>query len=204
MGAIQFIETLDRTTLTVTDEDFERYVEAAVAEIAERNKEPDSPGPSQPYVSEKSSLSGPEVTPRNSMEAEYSSPRRRGGPQSSLSEDNLEEKAAVAGLLRTIQKPLSTIGRIFSDESTVQQQRSAHPISTPQPGSTPRLSPTVFQTPRNSGEARRLSERPGEGEGASRPEISKLDAEEAAARQASAEAAEARRIQRAEHKDVVE
>ena len=37
-GAIQFIESLDRTTLTVSDEDFERYVENAVAEIAEQNR----------------------------------------------------------------------------------------------------------------------------------------------------------------------
>ncbi|RAL63813.1 hypothetical protein DID88_003456 [Monilinia fructigena] len=36
MGAIQFIENLDRTTLTISDEDFERNVEAAVSAIAEK------------------------------------------------------------------------------------------------------------------------------------------------------------------------
>ncbi|KAL1643745.1 hypothetical protein SLS58_004761 [Diplodia intermedia] len=37
MGAIQFIENLDRTSLTITDEEFEKNVEAAVSAIAERN-----------------------------------------------------------------------------------------------------------------------------------------------------------------------
>jgi Rab5 GDP/GTP exchange factor len=211
MGAIQFIETLDRTTLTISDEDFEKNVEAAVSAIAERHREvQESPVTSQPMFSEKSSLSGPEVTPRNSTDAEYSSPRRRDGNPSSVG-DSLEENAAVAGLLRSIQRPLSTIGRIFSDDSA--PQRPSHPAATPQPGSTPRLSPAVFQTPRNSGEGRRSADLPLDGtnqqrterpERPDRPDRNKLNAEEAAARQANAEAAEARRIQRAEHKDVVE
>ena len=39
MGAIQFIENLDRTSLTINDDDFEKNVEAAVSVIAERHKE---------------------------------------------------------------------------------------------------------------------------------------------------------------------
>ncbi len=202
MGAIQFIETLDRTTLTISDEDFEKNVEAAVSAIAERHREvQDPPFHNQAPISEKSSLSGPEVTPRNSMETEYSSPRRRDGNPGSIG-DSLEENAAVAGLLRSIQRPLSTIGRIFSDDSA--PQRPSYPASTPQPGSTPRLSPAVFQTPRNSGEGRPSVELSLDGTSQPRQDRNKLNAEEAAARQASAEAAEARRIQRAEHKDVVE
>lgn len=38
-GAIQFIETLDRTSLTVSDEEFEQNVEAAVSAIAEQNRQ---------------------------------------------------------------------------------------------------------------------------------------------------------------------
>ena len=74
----------------------------------------------------------------------------------------------------------------------------AGPARTPQPGQTPRLSPSIFQPPRQSD---------GSDEGNGRPRIDPVksfDVQEAAARQASAEAAEARRIQRAEHRTVVE
>jgi len=77
--------------LTISDEDFEKNVEAAVSAIAERHREiHEPPARTQPVISEKSSLSGPEVTPRNSMDAEYSSPRKRDG-QLYLHGDSLEE-----------------------------------------------------------------------------------------------------------------
>lgn len=38
MGAVQFIENLDRTTLSISDPDFERYVETAVSAMAERQR----------------------------------------------------------------------------------------------------------------------------------------------------------------------
>ncbi|PGH10059.1 hypothetical protein GX51_00326 [Blastomyces parvus] len=182
-GAIQFIETLDRTSLTISDEEFERNVEAAVSAIAERNEEAAGPPVMQP---EKSSLSEPEVTPRNSTEGE-SYTRRKDTHQFVSSEENV----AVAGLLRTIQKPLSTIGRIFSEEP-------------PQPVTQQRPPPPDLLNTQRTNEARRSTERQrGREEIAPLPN-SKLDAQEAAARQASAEAAEARRIQRAEHNTVVE
>ena len=216
MGAIQFIESLDRTSLTVSDEEFEKSVEAAVSAIAERNKEAESSS-NAPHFSEKSAPSVPEVTPRHSMEGEYAtaSSRRRDGGDAAI--DPSEDNAAVAGLLRTIQKPLSTIGRIFSDESSLQQQQQQRsgPASTPQPGATPRLSPATLQTSRrSSSERRRSKERPATGTGAAAGtgtgassegvEPQRANAEEAAARQATAETAEARRIQRAEHQGVVE
>ncbi|KAJ9404233.1 hypothetical protein DTO045G8_8047 [Paecilomyces variotii] len=192
-GAIQFIETLDRTSLTVSDEEFERNVEAAVSAIAEQNRQAEAQArsslDSRPL--EKSVSSGSELTPRTSLEAEPSS-RRRDAAQSSD-----EESAPVAGLLRTIQKPLSTIGRIFTEETGLTQ-----PATSPRPGTSPRLSPAVYQPPRSSVEERRSVERPRTA--APRQSPGSIDAQEAAARQASAEVAEARRIQRAEHNDVVE
>jgi Rab5 GDP/GTP exchange factor len=195
-GAIQFVEGLDRTTLTVSDEDFERNVEAAVSEIAEQHRQAETVSPrTSATFTEKSSLVEPELTPRNSMDV-TASPRRVGRPdgQSSSAEDN----DAVAGLLRTIQKPLSTIGRMFSDQDTSPEQSSNPPS---------RLSPMIFTTPRGGNDEGRRSSQ-------SQTPVSQTpqtkegggihDAQEAAARQASAEAAEARRIQRAEHKTVVE
>lgn len=182
MGAIQFIENMDRTTLTITDEEFEKNVEAAVSAIAERHRA-ESPPP--PVQSEKSAAV-PTLSAGESSQVRASldvggpaTPRRSSSSQEARESSEYsgnEEKAAIAGLLRTIQKPLSTIGRIFSDEgasSSADQDQDVHsPAHTPLP----------------EHEARRQ----------------RLSAEEAAARQASAEAAEAQRLFRAEHANVVE
>lgn len=216
MGAIQFIENLDRTFLTVSDEDFEISVEAAVSVIAERHKEVEIPPlppprhPTHPQISEKSGLSQPEVVPRNSIEAEYSTPRRpassRDYPRSPAGNDGSDDHTAVSGLLRTIQRPLSSLGRMFSDDPSNQQQPGTRMQSgfAFQPKPPQRLSPAVFQPPRNSNDMIRPSEEPREVEKSSQSHERKLSAEDAAARQASAESAEAQRIQRAEHQDVVE
>lgn len=96
------------------------------------------------------------------------------------SDEVSDEKAAMAGLLRTIQKPLSTLGRIFSDDDTG-------------PATTPRLSPA----PRHVADATSQQQQ------VHSPSRT-LSAEVAAARQASAETAEAQRIQQAEHANVVD
>lgn len=180
MGAIQFIENMDRTTLTITDEEFEKNVEAAVSAIAEKHRA-ESPPP--PVESDKSptipTLSAGESSQvRASLDVGGPATPRRSNSSNEARESSEyggnEEKAAIAGLLRTIQKPLSTIGRIFSDEGTSP--------STDQDVHSPAHTPLPEQ------EARRQ----------------RLSAEEAAARQASAEAAEAQRLFRAEHANVVE
>ena len=231
MGAVQFIENLDRTSLTISDAEFETNVEAAVSAIAERHHAEEEaqqqrllqanppPTPAQPqhrrmpsphlHLSEKSSLSRAEVTPRNSLDAERVGPRRStslkqdGGKSASEPAPEGEENAAVAGLLRTIQKPLSTIGRIFSDSDTASSSQAGQPASTPQPGSTPRLSPAPPIAPRGSDNPRSSNEKERRSAEQQRV-IQRVSAEDAAARQASAEAEEARRIQWQEHRVVVE
>ncbi|KAF1955932.1 hypothetical protein CC80DRAFT_414599 [Byssothecium circinans] len=236
MGAIQFVEGLDRTSLTVTDEEFERNVEAAVSAIAERHaaepepttpvtaeaprlqtNPPTTPGhrrmpsPHSLHLSEKSTISRPEITNRHSVEAERAGPRRSTSLRNGKSEGDQpeEENAAVAGLLRTIQRPLSTIGRIFSDNDTTHTASSSGPAGTPQAGNTPRLTPQPPSQGRHSSEypgnapQEQLSEKPRRSADDERHR-QRLSAEDAAARQASAEAEEARRIQRQEHNVVVE
>jgi hypothetical protein len=209
MGVVSFIETLDRTNLTITDEEFERNVEQAVSAIAEKNRaeEEKSPtiGPMQ-HLSEKSALSRPEVTPRNSMDAEHSSPRRSASQRltekaSQANQGEEDDMDAVTGLLRTIQKPLSSIGRIFSDDGGIssQQQQGMRPASTPLPGSTPRglsPSPRLDRTP--SGRNRPSNERPRSQQRRTN------DAADSAARQASAELAQAQSLRLREHQVVVE
>jgi hypothetical protein len=233
MGAVQFIEGLDKTSLTVTDEDFEKNVEAAVSAIAERHAEAEAstapthlqpntsnhrrmPSPHYHHLSEKGPPVRPEVTTRNSMEAERATPHRSASLKDRKTETDPpeEENAAVAGLLRTIQRPLSTIGRIFSDTDTHNSttnnasSSSSGPATTLQLNTTPRPNPQL--PPRPSSEfpgqtATQYTEK-------SRPQHQQEDqhrqqrasAEDAAARQASAEAEQARRIQLQEHKVVVE
>ncbi|KAF8538617.1 hypothetical protein BDD12DRAFT_740641 [Trichophaea hybrida] len=183
MGAIQFIENLDRSSLTITPEEFEANVEAAVAAIAER---PPPPSPPSPPPKSRRSTDQPRIA------VSSTDPPEGGG-----------EKVAVAGLLPFLQKPLSTIGRIFGDEGS----SSSGPALTPQPGNTPRHSPhpadsddlllTAVGGRRHQPSTKKRPD--GSSSGATR-----LSAEEAAARQASAEAEEAARIGRMEYEHVVE
>jgi hypothetical protein len=189
MGAIQFIEGLDRTSLTITDEEFEKHVEEAVKSIAEKHKEEETPPPlplhrlpppGSPGLlpNEKGGPSRPEVTPRNSLEAEQATPRRSTSSRrkkEDVEEEKEEENAALA-VLRTIQRPLSTIGRIFSDDgaATASSGPAATPSRTPIP--------------------------PSENEKQQKP----LTAEELASRQANAEARQAREISAREEKNLVE
>ncbi|KAK1983629.1 hypothetical protein LZ30DRAFT_780438 [Colletotrichum cereale] len=189
MGAIQFIENMDRTTLTITDEEFEKNVEAAVSAIAERHRL-DSPAVAQePVFSEKMGFQQGDSSGRPSLDmmGESSTPRR--STSSNEGSKEVDDQAPISGLLRSIQKPLSTIGRMFSDEPSPAPPPVPSSASRP-PGPPERLSP------------RPSMEIPPDGQQpASRPHLS---AEEAAARQASAEVAEAQRLSRAEHNNVVE
>ncbi|KAL1954348.1 hypothetical protein VTO42DRAFT_1375 [Malbranchea cinnamomea] len=182
-GAIHFIETLDRTSLTISDEEFERNVEAAVSAIAEREH-----ASTESESAEKSLATGGK-TPRSSHEETRS---RSGG---TLLPANAEENPAVAGILRTIQKPLTTIGRIFADDSEHQREPSA---------SYAQQQPRQQQLSHQAGSGRSSSDDQRAREQVRLAQASEYDAQEAAARQASAEAAEARRISRAEHENVVE
>jgi hypothetical protein len=165
MGVVTFIEGLDRTGLTISDEEFESNVEQAVSAIAEGHKaeeqqrsQPTGPVPGLHHLSEKSTPSRPEVTPRNSMDGERSSPRKSSSQRRSTSHQRQqqqqtpkqkpsdtiygtgmqdEEFDAVGGLLRSIQKPLSSIGRIFSDDGSDSSNRSTPPPMPPRSTTSP-------------------------------------------------------------------
>jgi hypothetical protein len=162
MGVVTFIEGLDRTSLTISDADFEHNVEQAVSAIAEGHRAEErpqtstAPVPGLHHLSEKSTPSRPEVTSRNSMDGERSSPRKSSSrnrpqqpPRQSSYQDQQQKQQqqkqhqqhqsndtiygtgmqddefdAVGGLLRSIQKPLSSIGRIFSDDGGERRERS--------------------------------------------------------------------------------
>ncbi|KFX92725.1 hypothetical protein V490_05209 [Pseudogymnoascus sp. VKM F-3557] len=196
LGAVQFIENLDRTTLTISDEDFEKHVEAAVFAIAEKHRmdEADAPPTPTQQLSEKP---GQPSDPNSgkSTEAESSQPRKSTSSFESNNAEGGDEKAAMSGLLRSIQRPLSSIGRIFADDSSGGQNS---PSRAPTSGNTSRLSPA----PKNT-------ERPVSPQRLAEPTHDTIDrnhlrAENAAVRQASVEAAQAQHLQRAEHENVVE
>jgi hypothetical protein len=221
MGVVTFIENLDRTNLTITDEEFEKNVEAAVSQIAEGHKADDYEASTHDRVAassshsthaqfnEKSSLSRPEVNTRNSTEGERT-PLHRGGSTRSKNSagESEDDNAAVTGLLRTIQKPLSTIGRMFSDEGQASSS-SPRQLATPQPISTPRLSPGLPALPqqRKSAEHTRTLRSPERGHvdrARSFDSSRGRSSQDSAARQASTDMAEAQRIQAQEHQVVVE
>lgn len=186
MGAIQFIENMDRTTLTITDEEFEKNVEAAVSAIAEKHR---LESPPTSTTSEKSPHSfgslGESSSARPSMDNDavaQSSYAPRKSTSSNDDSGDYDEKAAITGLLRTIQKPLSTIGRMFSDSD---EPAGSSSNATHSPAHTP--------VPPGAEGSRRGHSNDG-----------RYSAEEAAARQASAEVAEAQRLHRAEHANIVE
>lgn len=191
MGAIQFIETLDRSSLTIADEEFEKNVEVAVAAIAEKHTAPplaqaDIQRSSRRPIHQPSDRGGESsdttqlrpVSPRPIREKQPPGDSNSNSFGTNILNSNSSDDpaAAVSGILRTIQKPLSTIGRIFGD-ATAPGASGAE---------TTGLSSHQSSTPAN----RRVNVR--------------MNAQEAAARQASAETAEALRIQRAEHENVVE
>jgi Rab5 GDP/GTP exchange factor len=174
MGAVQFVENMDRTTLTITDDEFEKNVEAAVSAIAEKHQANSPLISQQPTFDEKTGASRPSLD---------------GQDHGNAGDDTLP----IGGLLKTIQKPLSTIGRIFSDDGG-QASASSSSASPSQPPPQNR-----HRRSHDGGTA------DGSHDGGQRPSSKHaLSAEEAAARQASAEAAEAQRLHRAEHANVVE
>ncbi|KAF3352644.1 hypothetical protein VdG1_08810 [Verticillium dahliae VDG1] len=194
MGAIQFIENMDKTSLTITDDEFEKNVEAAVSAIAEKHN---AASPVEPQLSEKIPQSllaqtqgEPSTRPDHDVNnGDLSTPRR----STSSDGDYSDGQAPITSLLQTIQRPLSTIGRMFSEDPTGPESGASAASRAPQPLDPNRLSP------RPSGEEAR--------EAGGRPDLRnhpQLSVEEAAARQASAETAEAQRLHRAEHHNVVE
>ena len=106
MGAVQFVENMDRTSLTITDDEFEKNVEAAVSAIAEKHQAT-SPLIAQPSsFSEKTEWHQPEGRPSTDGQESHYSRRSM--------ESEGEGMAPIGGILKTIQKPLTTIGRIFA------------------------------------------------------------------------------------------
>jgi hypothetical protein len=221
MGVVTFIEGLDRTSLTISDEEFESNVEQAVSAIAEGHKveeqqrsQPTASVPGLHHLSEKSTPSRPEVTPRNSMDGERSSPRKSNSQRSSTPRhqqqqqqqqtpkqkpsDTIygtgmqdEEFDAVGGLLRSIQKPLSSIGRIFSDDGADNSNNNSSNNRTPPPPMPPR--PTTTSTfPGNNNSSNSEEQR------------QQARAEHEALKRASVEAEESRKARARELRLVVE
>ncbi|RDA96030.1 hypothetical protein CP533_5781 [Ophiocordyceps camponoti-saundersi (nom. inval.)] len=187
MGAVQFIENMDRSSLTISDDEFEKNVEAAVSAIAERHYLTSPVITQQATFGERGHAARhvSEARPSTDLGAVSTPPRSPISPE----DESREDGPAITGLLRSIQRPLSTIGRIFSDEPG--------PSSSPMSSS---MSPSAPKAEHAASDGHPPSSFP-------RPPPAKhhgLSAEEAAARQASAEAAEAQRLQRAEHANVVE
>ncbi|KZP19384.1 hypothetical protein FIBSPDRAFT_911421 [Athelia psychrophila] len=112
MGAVSFIETMDHTSLSnITQEQFEQNVENAIQALP--HAEPAAPAPA-PSLSERLLATSRPTTPVQSPRAgeESAQPLALATPAQSLGEDarRLLQKTGD-----TISKPLSAIGRIFTE-----------------------------------------------------------------------------------------
>ncbi|KAL7925173.1 hypothetical protein ACQKWADRAFT_285269 [Trichoderma austrokoningii] len=187
MGAIQFIENMDRTSLTITDEEFEKSVEAAVSAIAEKHQ---AMSPKRPQDEQQQQIFNEKSRPPESSSYDGAGPS---APRRSTDQSESDITAPITGLLRTIQNPLTTIGRMFSDDGA---SSSAPRPPPPPPIGRPLGFPENVPLQNSSGDDLRDRRRS--------DSRYPLPAEEAAARQASAEVAEAQRLHRAEHANIVE
>lgn len=204
MGAIQFIENLDRTTLTISDSEFERNVETAVFAIAERHTK-ETPlsvrrSDSQMPASSDTEMISQSATDPDSLIV--------GSSRLSEADKRSDGRIAVNGILRTIQKPIISMGSIFSDEtptslhSTEGNRFGDHPDlgSPPFTG----LSQAAFQPPRNSHDGRRAHDAIRATVDTNPALVSRLSSDATLVRQASSDMAHVQQLQRDEHDDVVE
>lgn len=195
MGAIQFIENLDRTTLTISDSEFESNVEMAVSAIAERHREEvplsERPlGTKKPASSEVEMVAHPLTHPAE--------PAEKG----------LDSGIAMTGLLQTMQKPLTSMGRIFSEEKPTSQ----HSLKGIKLGDTPRLdsspstglSPVVFQPTQDSSDGRRTPDAILDTSNNFTTQAATSIGNDIRVRQTASEVAQVQRLRRNEHNDVVE
>jgi len=162
----------------------------------------------------------PDNLERDSLESE------KAGLRASRTDDGTSEEGegsvpVVAGLFRSIQKPLASIGRIFSDDGSTatlssNTARGGHNHEAEHPALIPALLPTAraprpvardqqIQQPRQqSSDDERPPPPPPRREMPVDEDRHEFGSQDAAAMQSSAESAEAYRIMQAEHGTVVQ
>ena len=195
MGAIQFIENLDRTALTISGSEFERNVEMAVSAIAERHRE-------------EVPLSERHLDIKTPASSEVEMVAHTLTQTAESAEKGLDSGIAMTGLLRTMQKPLTSMGRIFSEEKPTSQHslKGTRPEDTPRLDSSPStgLSPVVFQPPRNSSDGRRTPDDIRDTPNNTTTQAAKSIGNDIRLGQTSSEVVQVQRLRRDEHNDVVE
>ena len=195
MGAIQFIENLDRTTLTISASEFESNVERAVSAIAERHRA-EIPSHERPWGTKMPASSEAEMVAHNLAHPDDSA------------EKVLDSGIAMTGLLRTMQKPLTSMGRIFSDgkSASYDSLKGNRPVqhSRLDSLSSTGLSPVVFQPPRNIYDEQRTPDGTRDTADNITTQGAKLSENDTRIVQNSSEMAQVQQSQRDEHHDVVE
>jgi hypothetical protein len=191
MGAVQFIESLDRSSLTVSDEEFEKNVESAVAAIAEKHEQEVAPKLPEKLIASRARAS--KDAERSAGRASMSSGDENTEERKGRDAETYDEKTPVAGLLQTIQRPLNSLGRMFGENAEASGSASTSRVHQ-RTESSPQPNVDLLSDPHELSHAVDIAQK---------KERTRLSAQDAAARQASAEAAEAHRIQTAEHENVV-
>lgn len=204
MGAIQFIESLDRTTLTISDSEFESNVETAVFAIAERHTK-ETPLSVRRSYPQMPASSDTEMLSQSATDPDSMVVRSSG---LSVADKRSDSSIAVNGILPIIQKPLISMGSIFPDETPTSLPSTEGDRSGDQPhlGSRPLtgLYQAAFQPPRNSYDGRRAPDVKRATPDTNPALTSSLSSDATMIRQASSDMAHVQQLQRDEHDDVVE
>ena len=204
MGAIQFIESLDRTTLTISDSEFESNVETAVFAIAERhNKE--TPLSVRRSYSQMPASSDTEMLSQSATDPDSIVV---GSSGLSVADKRSDGSIAVNGILPIIQKPLISMGSIFQDETpkSLPSTEGNRFGNQPHLGSPPftGLTPAAFQPPRNSYDGRKAPDVKRATPDTNPALTSSMSSDATILRQANSDMAHVQQLQRDEHDDVVE
>ncbi|KAK9360919.1 hypothetical protein V1504DRAFT_497846 [Lipomyces starkeyi] len=190
-GAISFIESLDRNALNITDEEFEERVVQSVAMIQEKADRRD----------EHNDLP---TSPRTSTSAASLQARTQTPPSRPFSPADMADVASgVASqvqeaLSATFTAPFKQFSKLFDGDDTEDEERKQSIIS--------RTRNFARRTSSTSQQARPQSpQQPSSNDHRrSASSGSQVDPSAAAARQATQEARESKRIEQQEHKNVVE
>ncbi|KAK9235669.1 hypothetical protein V1525DRAFT_256650 [Lipomyces kononenkoae] len=192
-GALSFIESLDRTALNITDEEFEERVVQSVAMIqekADRNDERTDTSSSSPVSSSApAALRARTQTP----------PSRPFSPADMADVASGVASQVQEALSATFTAPFKQFSKLFdSDETDADEERKRSILSRARnfrDRASSTSQPALSQSPQqsNSNDHRRTTST-----------ASQIDLTSAAASQASEEAREAQQRERQEHKNVVE
>lgn len=196
-GAVSFIETLDRSSLSISDDEFNKNVDASIKSMADKAENSLNPGvyssKNPPLTPTQTHTHTPEsgASPRKSSKVKGSNIANnyKGHDGDGTPTGSLTPSAVLHGSAGLLAAPFKSLGKFFESEPV-------SPVPSPGPGELNSQRPRVVPPDRPVQSKDKVDE--------SGKKSPKASPEELAARQVSAEEQEALRISELEFESVVE